>query len=75
MFHVKIVFLTHVFKKKIDRHYSLVKLNEKRVYEKDAFFYYLQRSINELENLQKNVFRVLCIFPQIHRSVEITVAI
>ena len=80
---MKIVFLTHVFKKKINRHYSLVKVNEKRVYEKDAFFSYLQHAKNEFEKFllvfekiaKKNVFRVLRIFPQIHRSIEITVAI
>ena len=80
---MKIVFLTHVFKKKIDRHYSFVEVNEKRVYEKDAFFYYLQHAKNELEKFllvfekiaKKTVFRVLRIFPKIHRSVEITVAI
>ena len=80
---MKIVFLTHVFKKKIDRHYSLVKVNEKRVYENDAFFYYLQHAKNEFkkiplsfrENCKKNVFRVLSIFSQIHRPVEITLVI
>ena len=49
MFHVKIVFLTHVFKKKIDRDYSFVKVNLKSVYEKDAFFHYLQHAKNEFE--------------------------
>ena len=81
---MKIVFLTHVFKKKIDRHYSLVKVNEKRVYEKDALFYNLQHAKNEFgkkllvfEKIAKKLlfFRVLSIFPQIHRSVLITVAI
>ena len=50
--------------------------------EKDAFFYYLQHAENEFEKfllvfekIAKNCFRVLRIFPQIHRSVEITVAI
>ena len=76
LFHVKIVFLTHVFKKKIDRHYSLVKVNKKRVYEKNAFFitYNMQKtnfknSSQFSRKLQKTVFRVLSIFPQIHRSV------
>ena len=65
---MKIVFLTHVFKKKIDRHYSLVKVNEKRVYEKDVFFYYLQHAKNEFEKfilvfekIAKNFF-VCCVF-------------
>ena len=70
---MKIVLLTHVFKKKIDRPYSLVKVNEKRVYEKDAFFHYLQHAKNEFkkfllvfEKIAKNCFSF---------SVEITVAI
>ena len=68
LFHVKIVFLTHVFKKKIDRHYSLVKVNEKRVYEKDALFYYLQHAKNEFEKLvfekiAKNCFSCVAYFP------------
>ena len=42
-----------------------------------SFFYYLQHTKNELEKfllvfekLAKTVFRVLRIFPQIHRSVQ-----
>ena len=67
---MKIVFLTHFFKKKIDRHYSLVKVNEKRVYEKDAFFYYLQHAKNKFEKfllvfekIAKNCFSCVAYFP------------
>ena len=56
----------------------------KNVYmKKMRFFYYLQHAKNEFEKFllvfeklqKKTVFRVLRIFPQIHRSVEIIVAI
>ena len=67
---MKIVFLTHVFKKIIDRYYSLVEVNEKRVYEKDAFFYYLQHAKNEFEKfllvfekIEKNCFSCVAYFP------------
>ena len=79
---MKIIFMTHVFKKKINRYYSLVKVNENRVYEKDAQFYYLQHARNKFEKfllvfekITKNCFPCVRIFFQIHRSVEITVAI
>ena len=63
----KLFFLTHVFKKKIDRHYSLVKVNEKRVYKKDAEFYYLQHAKNEFEKFllvfeKKKVFFMCWVF-------------
>ena len=67
---MKIVFLTHVFKKKIDRYYSLVKVNENVYMKKMRFFYYLLHSKNEFEKfllvfekIAKNCFSCVAYFP------------